>query len=65
MIFCEETFNDFGKGMDDLVNAGTNMVELNTVFSNLLDVCNFHIDESRDDRGFTVLMIAAQNLKTI
>lgn len=45
MIFCEETFNDFGKGMDDLVNAGTNMVELNTVFSNLLDVCNFHIDE--------------------
>mmetsp|Transcript_46401 Transcript_46401/g.112485 ORF Transcript_46401/g.112485 Transcript_46401/m.112485 type:complete len:256 (-) Transcript_46401:2231-2998(-) len=46
MDYCEQTFKDFQKGMDDLINAGTNMSELNTVFNNLVDVCNYHIDDT-------------------
>ncbi|KAL3928922.1 MAG: hypothetical protein SGBAC_012434 [Bacillariaceae sp.] len=46
MEFCEQTFSDFGRGLDDLINAGTNISELNTVFSNLVAVCNYHIDDT-------------------
>lgn len=46
MEFCEETYNDFGKGLDQLIKAGTNMSELNTVFDNLINVCNSHIDDT-------------------
>lgn len=46
MEFCEQTFKDFRMGMNDLINAGTNISELNTVFANVVDVCNHHIDDT-------------------
>ena len=46
MEYCEKTFEDVRWGLDDLIKAGTNISELNTAFANLVDVCNYHIDDT-------------------